>query len=184
MAEQEKKLGEMPEQVTVTEPEQTQEETKTVTVEELQAEKERLERSLQNKAEEAERVHNKLAAYEEAERKRKEAEMTELEKLQAQNKELQEKAQKAAESAKEQARNAEVIRLAATLGFADPKDAIKFVDSETEVDGLEDALKELAEKKPYLLKTESKVTPSLRAAHSGNPKTGETPEERRARLLS
>lgn len=183
----ETKQGETPEQqATETEAAKPQEETKTATVEELQAERERLARALQNKTEEAERVHKKLEAFEEAERKRKEAEMSELEKLQARNEELQKQAQKAEESAMRRAIEAEVIRVSANLEYADPTDALHLIDlakvemTDGKIKGVEDQLQELAKSKPYLLK---KTSTSLRATNPGATKQGETDAERRKRLL-
>ena len=53
------------------------------TVDELQKELEAAKRSLQNKTDEAKRVHGKLTKFEKAEEERKRAELSEMEKLQA-----------------------------------------------------------------------------------------------------
>jgi len=54
------------------------------TPEELQVELETLKRSLQNKTEEAIRVHEKLDKYEKVEQEKRDAELSEIEKLQKQ----------------------------------------------------------------------------------------------------
>lgn len=83
MAEQETQ-GEKPEtKATETEATQEQQAAKPVTVEDLQAQLEQLERTAKNKAEEAARVHKKLEAYEKAEDERKRAEMSEMDRIKA-----------------------------------------------------------------------------------------------------
>ena len=83
-----------------------------VTAEALQAKLEELERTVQNKTEEAERVHKKLAKFEEDEKLRREAEMTELEKLEARAKDAEAKLQEL--NIKEQKRS-----IAAEVGLPD-----------------------------------------------------------------
>jgi len=144
---------------------------------------EAMEAALKKANREAAKFRKELETYQKAEQERKEAEMSELEKAQAKIEELQQKALKAEETAKMQAFKAEVAKVSASLGFADPDDAIKMLDAETELDGIEDALKELAEAKPYLLKSENKTKTNIRPTNSGTPQSGETPEERRTRLL-
>ena len=60
-----------------------EEKPETLTVEALDEKIKELERKVKNKEEEAERVHKKLAKFEEDEKIRKQAEMTELEKLES-----------------------------------------------------------------------------------------------------
>lgn len=86
MSDKVEKAEEVVEETKITKPE-------SVTVEGLQKTLEELERTVQNKTEEAERVHKKLAKFEEDEKLRKEAEMTELEKLESRAKEAEAKLQ-------------------------------------------------------------------------------------------
>lgn len=108
----------------------------------------------------------KLQEYEEAEQRRKEAEMSELEKLQAKyNRERE--AREAAERAAKQTTIRHAVELQASgMGFHNPADALAFMNGDTlsindegKVEGVEDALKELSEARPYLVKSEEPKAP-------------------------
>lgn len=167
-----------------------QEVTETEMAEETTVDVKAMQEALKKANHEAATNRKKLQAFEEAERKRKEAEMTELERIKAENERLQKKALEAEESAKRRALEAEVIRQSAALGYADAKDALAMLPvTEFEMNeageyvGIDEALKKLAEQKPYLLKTETKQTPNVRATNPSGSKQGETDAERRKRLF-
>jgi len=87
-------------------------------------------------------------------------------------------------------RRATVLTEASKQGFADPSDAWRFVDLETlvvddndSVAGVDDALRALAESKPYLLgqkANQPKLAPTSLPTGGGQ---GETAEHRRQRLF-
>jgi len=83
-----------------------------------------------------------------------------------------------------------VVSAATRLGFADPSDAWAFLDpsalqiDEGEIKGVEEALKALAEAKPYLLQTGTTRGPTLPPTNPGRgTEPRETDEERRQRLF-
>jgi hypothetical protein len=136
------------------------------TLEEAQTELEKQKSMTEAARKEAAANRVKLKEFEEAEKKRKEADMTDLEKAQARVKELEE----------ENARNAGqsldsyIEAAAATLGFQDPKDAVRMIDRDKLSDdrkNLETLLKAVLKEKPYLAKTGRAALPNL--GGGGNP---------------
>jgi lipopolysaccharide export LptBFGC system permease protein LptF len=119
----------------------------------------------QSNREAAER-RKKLEAFEAAEQQRKEAEMTEAQKTAEQIKATEERAQKAEQERDavqarmlETLKRTSVISAASAAGFNDPADAWLYIDRDKitvneagAVEGVDQAIKTLAEKKPYLLK--------------------------------
>ena len=152
------------------------------TVEDLQAEIERLGRTNKNKVEEAERVHKKLEAFETAEAKRKEAEMSELEKAQAEVERLNKVTETATATANQKTLESLIVAEAAKLDFADPADAVHFVPADVTAENVKTTLEALAKSKEYLIK---KTT--LQSGKSANPSAaGEVTEsdaEKRRRLI-
>jgi alanyl-tRNA synthetase len=130
------------------------------TLEEALAELEKQKSMTEAARKEAAERRVKLTEFEKAEKARKEAEMTDLEKAQARVKELEE----------ENARNAgqtldsSIEAAAATLGFQDPKDAVRLVDREKISDdrkNLDTLLKAVLKDKPYLAKTGKGALPGI-----------------------
>lgn len=130
--------------------------------------------------------HRKLAeAAIKAEEDRKAAEMSETDKLKADLDKAKQAQADVLAKANERILRAEVIAKAAALNFADPADALALLDKskvkvndEGEVEGADEALKELAKAKPYMLKR----AVSGSATNPGEARQGETSEQRRARL--
>jgi len=157
------------ETVTTTPAGETPKGTQAPTIESLQAELEEGRAALKRVNSESAGRRKKLEAFEEAEEARKLADMTELEKLQA---ELQSErdAHAAAEQGALQARITHAVELAAMkANFHNPADAMAFlgnaeftVTDKGEVDGVADALKELATARPYLVKTPTPNDPDAR----------------------
>ena len=88
-----------------------------VTLDNLQKEIDKLTRSLVNKTEEAERVHNKLSKLEQKEQDDKLAEMSEIEKLQAQISEKDAALLKAQEELNQKTLNEQKLNIAAKVGL-------------------------------------------------------------------
>ena len=120
----------------------------------------------------------KLEAYEQAEEQRKLAEMTEVEKLQAELK--RERDARAAEQldARKAALSHAVTLQAQTLNFHDPADALAFLPADIVVDGVDDALKELARARPYLIK--GSATPDIDAGKRSTAKPNKAEQVRQA----
>lgn len=155
----------------------------------VQTELERTRKALAKANREAAERRKKLEAYEAEEQKRREAEMSELEKAQEAARAAEAEKQAALQRASEMVLRSSIITEAAALNFADPNDAYVLLDKsdliveEGKVEGLSDALKALAESKPYMIRAD-KNPPKLGAANPGggaNP-AGETDAERRYRL--
>lgn len=109
------------------------------------------------------------------------ANLSELEKLQKQNTELAQKAEQAEASRLAAERRATIVSEATKLGFADPADAVVMVG---EAENIEEALGELAEKKPYLLKQPDKQPkPKLNPTNPGPVDETETRAQKRARIF-
>lgn len=107
------------------------------------------------KAKEAEA---KLAKFESESEQRKKQELEskqEFEKLYTEEKTKREELEQNIAKAEKQA---VVTKKATDLGFSDPADALRFVDSTLDGDNLQEALTELAKSKPYLLKSEQKTS--------------------------
>jgi hypothetical protein len=150
---------------------------------------ERTRKALAKANQEAAERRVKLAEYEAAEQKRKEAEMTELEKARAAVDKAEAERQAALQQASAMVLRSTIVAQAAALGFADPEDAYKMLDTsdlsveDGKAPGVEDALKSLAEAKPYLLRVEKKTPPQLNPANPGGGNANaESDNERRRRL--
>lgn len=130
----------------------------------------------------------RLEELETAEAARAEANKTEAQKLTDQVAKATAERDAALARAQDLAlRNAVTIK-ASKLLFADPSDALAFLDRKAltinddgSVDGLEDALKKLAAEKPYLLTTANRNLSGVQPEH-GNQAAGETIAQKRARL--
>lgn len=137
---------------------------------------------------EAQDTKAKLKKLEEAEETRKLSELSEIDQLKTKLVKQEEEAK----TAKVKAFNANVKAEATSLGFADPGDAVRFVDSslmDEDESKVTKALEQLAKDKPYLLKgdgtTERKK--GLPSTKSGNPgggtdKKGEEVESSKSRF--
>jgi len=139
------------------------------------------------------RERNKYADYDQlktAAQKLKEIEdsqKSESEKLQESLAELQRQNEALQEARKQDAIRMAVIAEAQKAGWRDPNDAIRLLDADAveitdkgEVKGVSDLLKAIAKEKPYLLQQSGGVG----ATNPGRGHdTGETPEQRRARLF-
>lgn len=136
-------------------------------IEELIVENETLKRTVFNKDEEAKRVHNKLAKFEEEEKKRKEAELSEIEKANL-------RAEKAEKDAAELKLNLNRREIAAKLGL--PEILIDRIKGETPEDMEADAKKLIDE-----LPKPQKANISTTNPSSGSQQ-GETKEQRMERL--
>ena len=101
-------------------------------------------------------AERELKKFQEAERTRREAEMSDLEKAQAQLAELEAKAAAAEAVALAASFEREVVAAAAKHGLADPADAIALLSNRRDDlladDGVEAAVQQIAQEKPYLLK--------------------------------
>jgi len=153
------------------------------------AELERTRKALAKANQEAAERRLKLQEYEASEQKRKEAEMTELEKARAAAEKAEAERQAALQQASDMVLRSTIYAKAAALGFADPEDAYKMLDTsdlsveDGEASGVEDALSGLAETKPYLLRAEKKTPPKLNPANPGGGNANaESDDERRRRL--
>lgn len=113
-----------------------------------------------------------------------EANKTELEKAQAEIASTRAEADAAIAEAKETVLRSTVIARAAAIGFQDPADAYALIDkTELTEDGIDELLKELAEKKPYMLgKTKPPKLPANNPGANARSE-GEDAEARRRRLL-
>lgn len=145
--------------------------------------KERLERQRQQFAD-YDDLRQKAAKLDELE----DAQKSELEKLQERLAQEQKAREQLAAQHKEALVRMTVERLAAAQGFLDPSDAYRMLDVQSlsvndagEVEGAAEALKQLAEQKPYLLRPQGQIGATNPARGGGQ--TGETDAERRARLL-
>jgi len=142
---------------------------KTATAEELKAELEKAQRTLQNKSEETARLHKKLESFEKAEDERKKAAMTETERLEA---ELKEARKQLAQLTKAEQRRAAAEKTGLPLAFADR--LVGETPEELEADAMKllEALPKGAPKPP-------KVEPTNPGAGASQ---GETIAQQRARI--
>lgn len=156
------------------------------TAAELKAENERMAKALKDANREAASRRKRLEELEAAEEQRKAAAMSETEKLQKQLDDL--KNENAALMQKHQDRAIkQAIQIeAARMGFIDPYDAMTpavlaavSINDDGDVEGVGDALKELAKTKPYLL-----GQPGRPAAPSAGAGTGNQPERGGAALTA
>lgn len=100
-------------------------------------------------------LREQLAALEQEKAERERAEMTELERAQAEAAEEKKKREEAESKALELERGGYLRSAAAAAGFADPEDAIALIGLDKITDLLEaqQAVKDLAEKKPHLIQS-------------------------------
>lgn len=110
---------------------------------------------------------NKLRQAEEAEQARQRSEMTELERIKADLEAERQARTQAEQRQREQLVRTQVIAAAARQGFTDPDDAIRMLDTSGleadesgKIDGLDNALQQLAKAKPYLLKPMAMISPT------------------------
>ncbi|MRX54693.1 scaffolding protein [Bacillus idriensis] len=125
----------------------------------------RLKREKEKAAELDEKL-KRLEEYEKAEAERKKAEMSEAERLKAEKEEASKRAEEATEQAKKagEAANARIINteirsIARSLNANDPSDVLALldksvieIDSDGNVNGVEEAVKILKEAKPWMFK--------------------------------
>lgn len=157
----------------------------------LRAELERVRIALAEANKEAATRRKKLEAYEKAEAERKQAEMTEIERAQAAVKEMQQRVEAAQQERNGVILRSAIIAEASRLGFLDPQDAQRMLDADAvtieagQVQGVEAALKTLAEAKPYLLRQDPSKGPAFTPTNpgQGGATTGETNAARRLRLF-
>jgi len=132
--------------------------TKTLTVEEVQAQLEELRKQLSAVNKESAGRRKKIEEIEAAEAKRKQAELSELDQLKAKLAE-QEKARLEAEGKASEALIRHAVEMAAaTMKFHNPEIAYHLLDlaevsigEDGKVAGVEDALKKLIKSNPYLV---------------------------------
>lgn len=117
-----------------------------------------------------------LNAYSE----KKKEEMSELERAQKERDDYKRQADEAEASRQAAERKAQIVSEAQKLDFADPLDAVALVG---DAEDIEAALKELAESKPYLIKTKSTTTPSQKAGKSGMRSDGDQYEALRQEMF-
>jgi hypothetical protein len=131
-----------------------------------------------------ERVQKKFTDYDDLRAKAEkldkieEANMSEAEKLHKQIAELQSKAEQAEASRLAAEREKEIVSEATKLNFEDPNDAVRLVG---DAEDIEEALKELADKKPYLLRQEKQPKPNLKPSSPGAVEKKETRAESKKR---
>lgn len=139
-------------------------------------------RKLRAEAREAGKLKKRLGELEADAQQRKEAEMTELQKAQSKAEELNKRLQTLETQRRAQEIRHAVELTATRLGFASPEDAYTLADlsavevsEEGQVKGVEAALKELLNKKPYL-KANQQKPPEIDASKGGSLKPP-SPEE-------
>lgn len=145
------------------------------TVEELQAELANAQKLIKDLNRENAGRRKKLEEYEEAERLKAEADKTDLQKAQDRAAALEKQiADLTVQGKKDKIRHAVEIT-AAKLSFTDPEDAYTLADlsaveigEDGKVKGVEQALKALLEKKPYLKGAERQKSPDLEADKRNN----------------
>lgn len=132
----------------------------TPTIEAVTAELETVRKALKQANAESAQRRKRLEELEAEENKRKDAEKTELQKALDKAAELEAQLAKQTETVKQTTIQHAVEITAAKLGFTDPGDALSLLDHSAikigdngKVDGVEDALKDLLKRKPYLAKT-------------------------------
>ena len=156
-------------------------------VTDVQAELERTRKALAKANQEAAARRKQIEAYEAEQAARAEAEMSELEKARAAAEKAEAERQAALQQASEMVLRSSIIAKAASLNFADPEDAYALLDKsdlvveEGKVAGLDEALKGLADSKPYMIRAEK---PKLGASNPGGAAhpANEGEAERRRRL--
>lgn len=174
----------------VTEPQQAQTPLTTQpteTVDSLKAQVARLESAVKDANRESASRRKRLDELEAAEAKRAQESLSETDRLKAQLADAQRSAALAQEESARTVVRSVVVAQAAAMNFADPNDAYGLIDlanisinEDGKVVGVEDALKKLAEAKPYLKRaTAPRLPPTSPGAGASG---GETDEQRRARL--
>lgn len=154
---------------------------------ELAAKLDEVQKALKAANRESADRRKKLEEFEKAEAERKQAEMTEAQKLQAKLEAIQAEKDKAIARANTALVRAAILTKAAGK-FHDPEDAVGAlvgkltVNDAGEVEGVDEALKELEKVKPHWLK---KANPQLGATNPGQNGSGagETDAQRRRRLI-
>jgi len=113
--------------------------------------------------------------------KLEEANKTELEKAQAEAVTARAEADSAIAEAQSMVLRSAIIAKAAAVGFQDPADAYALIDrADLNDDGIDDALKTLAEKKPYMLGKAK--PPKLPPTNPGADAVGDVESEKARRL--
>ena len=168
------------------EPEQQQAGNDGETPKVLLAELEETRKALQKANRESAQRRKKLEELEAKEREREEAELSEMDKMQKRLDEITAEKEQALKNAQTVQIKAAIIAKASALNFNDPYDAYALVDqSQFEIDddgvrGVDEALKELAESKPYMIKkAKSNAGPTNPGDGAGQ---GETLEQARQRI--
>jgi len=156
------------------------------TPERLLAELDETRKALQKANRESAQRRKKLEELEAREREREESELSEMEKMQRQLDEIKAEKEQALKNAQTIQIKAAIIAKASALNFNDPYDAYALVDkSQFEIDGdgvtgVDEALKELADTKPYMIK---KAKPNTGPTNPGDGAgQGETLEQARNRI--
>jgi hypothetical protein len=107
---------------------------------------------------EAQGLRRRIREYEESEKARKEAELTESEKAEHRIKELEKALESRDARVRESALRSEVVTAAQRLGIVDPDAAFRLLDTDgldydedkAHWDGVDDALRSLAQERPWL----------------------------------
>jgi len=169
--------------------------TKTLTVEEVQAQLEELRKQLSAVNKESAGRRKKIEEIEAAEAKRKQAELSELDQLKAKLAE-QEKARLEAEGKASEALIRHAVEMAAaTMKFHNPEVAYHLLDlaevsigEDGKVAGVEDALKKLVKGNPYLVGNGTAAAPntdaSARGSSSSDPKAHAEELRKRYRITT
>ena len=145
----------------------------------LTAELESIRKALKGANAEAADRRKKLDAFEKAEEERKLAAMTELERSQTEVERLKAEIATANANAQQVAISSAVTLAATKLSFHDPADAVAFLDtSKLDTDGVDDALKELATARPYLIR--NATTPDIDAGKRSTTKSKDLDERKLA----
>lgn len=167
---EEKDTGEAPEKQVV----KVDDGGETPTLEQLTAELTRTREALKKANSEAAERRVKLQEIEEQEAERAKAEMSEIEKAQAEAKEAADALAQLKESTRSSAIRHAVEMAAAKANFTDPSDAYKLADlssvdvgDDGTVAGVDEAIKALAESKPYMVKSERAPLSDINASKRG-----------------
>lgn len=148
---------------------------------------EKLMAELKKTRREAAKYRTQLRKLEEAEAERQREEMSELERLKSDLEAEKSAREQALATARAQAIRSAVVSAASKAGFADPADAVNFIDADAltigddgGVEGVDEAIKALAEQKPYLIKSNPAVQPG--ATNPAGASLGVSEKELRAEM--
>lgn len=161
------------------------EDSKELSAAELAAELADAKKRLREVNRESAERRKRLEALEQAETERKASEMSEAQKLQAKVEAAEKDKQAALAKANSRILRAEIIARAANT-FVDPEDVFLAlrdklaVNDEGEIDGLDEALKELAKHKPHWTRKQAAQLSATNPAQA--QASGETDAQRRARI--